>query len=63
MEREVHIVLVESARGKIQLEARRSHLAAHDAVLWAADLAAWGWTRGGEFRAGIEPLVVARIRV
>jgi len=112
MERDVHIVLVESARGKIQLEARRSHLAAlarwasdagvsrwvieldqtvqaedrrtlssvgtgtttadleyvhllaaHDAVLWAADLAAWSWTRGGEFRAGIEPLVVARIRV
>ena len=34
-----------------------------DPVLWAADLVAWAWARGGEFRAGIEPLVVARIRV
>jgi hypothetical protein len=37
--------------------------AVQDSVLWAADLAAWGWARGGEYRAGIEPLVVTRIRV
>lgn len=112
MERDVRIVLVESAQGQLEREARQSHLAAlatwasdagvsrwvierdqtvevedrrtlssahsgvvtssleyvhlraaHDAVLWAADLAAWGWKRGGEYRAGIEPLVVTRIRV
>ena len=40
------------------------HLAAaQDPVLWAADFVAWSWARGGEFRVGIEPLVVARIRV
>ena len=37
--------------------------AAQEPLLWAADLAAWGWARGGEFRTGIEPLVVARIRL
>ena len=37
--------------------------AAQDPVLWAADLAAWAWARGGAYRAGIEPLVVAHIRV
>lgn len=112
MERDVRIVLVESAQGRLQLEARGAHLgalarwasgagvsrwvierdqtvqaedrralgsadtrsgatsfeyvhlpAALDPVLWAADLAAWSWARGGEFRAGIEPLVVSRIRV
>lgn len=37
--------------------------AAQDPVLWAADLAAWAWARGGEYRAGIERLVAAHIRV
>ena len=42
---------------------RDVHLpAAREPVLWAADLAARSWARGGEFRAGIEPLVVTRIR-
>ena len=112
MERDVRIVLVESAQGQLQLEARGAHLgalaqwasgegvsrwvierdetvqpedrrtlssvetgrgaarfeyvhlpAAQDPLLWAADLPAWAWARGGEFRAGIEPLVVSRIRV
>ncbi len=39
-----------------------THLAgADDPVLWAADLAAWAWTKGGAYRAKVEPLVVRRI--
>ncbi len=112
MERDVRIVLVESAPGRLQVEARGAHLgalarwassegvsrwvierdqtvqpedrrtlteaqtgrpasgfeyvhlpAAQDPLLWAADLAAWAWARGGEFRATIEPLVAALVRV
>lgn len=37
--------------------------AVQDPILWAADLAAWSWSRGGEFRAAIRPLVVVRIRL
>lgn len=34
-----------------------------DPMLWAADLVAWAWARCGDYRAGIEPLVAAHIRV
>lgn len=38
------------------------HLAgADDPILWAADLAAWAWTKGGHYRGKIEPLVTRRI--
>ena len=37
--------------------------AAQDPVLWAADLVAWSWARGGEFRAAIDLLLPAPIRV
>lgn len=35
--------------------------AAQDPTLWAADLAAWSWSRGGEFRDAIARLVTARL--
>ena len=38
------------------------HLAgAADPVLWAADLAAWAWTKGGRYRDVIKPLVARHI--
>ncbi len=39
-----------------------AHLAGtDDPVLWAADLAAWAWTRGGRYRDKVEPLVARHI--
>lgn len=56
--------LGEARAGRADADFEYVHLpAAQDPVLWAADLAAWGWARRGEFRATIRPLVVARIRV
>lgn len=37
--------------------------AVQDPILWAADLAAWSWSRGGEHRAAVSRLVAAQIRL
>jgi hypothetical protein len=38
------------------------HLAGtDDPILWAADLAAWAWTKGGRYRDKVEPLVRAHV--
>ena len=57
-------VLSEFRRSTTLPEFEYLHLAGtEDPILWAADLAAWAWTKGGQYAAKVKPLISEHIRL